>query len=317
MSPNTETRPLLKTMDDIICRAREINDGGKPFKVVVAAAHDDAVIDAVIMAHKENIATAILYGDAERIEKMITECGGHVEDFLIVHTPNDEEAANKAAMIAGRGEADIIMKGILPTPKLLRSVLKEEFGLRRKGLLSHTAILSPKRYHKLLALTDGGMVIKPTFEQKVEMIRNSVLVSRAIGVETPKVAVLSSIDHIVSSHLDTFEAAALSKMSQRGQLKHCIVDGPLSFDTAVWRRSMEVQGIESPIAGEADIVLTSTIEQGNLVAKSLINFGESGFAGVIIGARVPVSLVSRADSAENKLTSIALAVVVSHFMKTR
>lgn len=312
---NENSFPRLGTMEAIIARARWISSQGEPHRVAVAAAHDDAAIEAVVTAHKEGLALPILFGDAAKINPLIEQHGGTPADFKIFPTANDDESAERAAELVGGGGAEVVMKGILPTSKLLKSVLKTKHGLRRKGLLSHTAILSPTRYHKLLGVTDGGMVIKPTFEQKVEMIRNSVLVSQALGVEIPKVAVLSTVDYIVEAFPDTFQASALSKMAQRGQIQNCVVDGPMGFDTAVWNQAVEYQGIESEVAGEADIVVAGSIEEANVLAKSLILYGGATFAGVIVGAKAPISLVSRADNAFNKLASIALAVVISHYMK--
>ncbi len=315
--PSKASYPLLTNMDDIIRRAREISSEGMPHKVAVAAAHDDAAIEAVVRSHSEGIATGVLFGDASKIGSLIELHGGKPSDFKIVETENDEESAEMTARTVGAGEAHFIMKGILPTSKLLKSILKQEYGLRRRGLLSHTAVLSTPKYPKLLGVTDGGMVIKPTFSHKVEMIRNSVLVLRALGVEVPRVAVLSTVDYIVEEFKDTFEAAALSKMAQRDQIKHCIIDGPMGFDTAIRPEAAEYQKLKSDVAGQADIVVAGSIEEANVLAKSLILFGGATFAGVIVGAGVPISLVSRADNAFNKLSSIALAVVLAHFLKER
>lgn len=310
-----DTIPLLSTMDAIISRARFISSQGEPHKVAVAAAHDDAAIEAAVTSQKEGIAQAVLFGDEAKICALIEQHEAKPDDFRIIPTSSDEESAEKTAAAISAGEADIIMKGILPTSKLLKSVLNPKFGLRRKGLISHTAILSPTRYPKLLAVTDGGMVIRPTFDQKIEMIRNSVLVAHALGIQIPRVAILSTIDYVVEAFPDTFEAAALSKMAHRGQIQDCIVDGPMGFDTAIWPSAVRYQGIESRVAGNADILLGGTIEEANITAKSLTLFGGAAFAGVIVGAKVPISLVSRADNAYNKLASIALAVVVSHYIK--
>ena len=309
--------PLLTSMDDIIRRAHDISTGGEPYIVAVAAAHDDAAIEAVVRAQEEGIAKGILFGDVTKINSLIEAHNANPADFRVVATDSDEDSADQTARMVGAGEAHIIMKGILPTSKLLKSVLKQQYGLRRRGLLSHTAILSPTRYPKLIGVTDGGMVIKPSFEQKIEMTRNSVLVLRALGVETPRVAVLSTIDYVVEAFKDTFEAAALSKMAQRGQIKHCHIDGPMSLDTAIRPEAVEYQKLKSDVAGQADILLAGSIEEANVMAKSLVLFGGAAFAGVIVGAGAPISLVSRADNAFNKLASIALAVVLAHFLKER
>lgn len=312
-----EKIPLLQSMEDILNRAREISGTGEPYRVAVAAAHDDAVVEALVHSHDEGIAESVLFGDAPRINEMIEKFGGRPSDYEVVNTESNDEAAVGTAAAAGRGYANVVLKGLLSTSTLLKNILSKEYGLRRRGLLSHTAVLSPNRYPKLLCVTDGGMVIKPNFDQKVEIIRNAVLVGRSLGIDKPRVAVITPIDHIVKDFPETFEAAALSKMAMRGQIKNCIVDGPMSFDTAIYPFAVEYAGIVSQVAGQTDIVLADSIEEGNILAKSLVQFGEANFAGVIVGANVPIALVSRADHAYNKLTSIALAVVVAHFIKTR
>jgi len=317
MATKKNNLPQLKNMDDIIQRAREISGQEEPHRVAVAAAHDSAVIDAVIKAQDEKIADSILIGNAKAIMQLLEEHGRKPSDFMIISTNSDEETAIKVAETVADEQADIILKGIIPTGKLLKTVLKQEYGLRRKGLLSHTAVLSLKRYNKLLAVTDGGMVIKPTFDQKVEIIRNSVLVGWSLGIRIPKVAVLAPVDQVVQDFPETFEAAALSKMAQRYQIRDCEIDGPMSFDTAVWKPAVEYGGIKSSVAGQADIVVAGSIETGNILAKSLVQFGGASFAGVIIGAKIPISLVSRADNAYHKMASVALAVVVSYFIKMR
>jgi len=307
--------PLLKTIDDIIDRAREISYGSEPYCLAIAAAHDIAAVEAAILCQKEGIARCMLFGKSKKIKSLLEEQGATPSEFEIVSTRSDKESADGVAMAASEGKANVILKGIISTSVLLRQILNKDYGLRRRGLLSHTAILSMSNYPKLLSLTDGGMVIKPTFDQKVEIIRNSVMVSRAVGVEVPRVAALSPIDYIVQAFPDTFEAAALSKMAERGQIENCIVDGPMSLDTAVWPPAVAYQKIKSPVAGQADILLTNSIEEGNILAKSLIQFSEAKFAGVIVGARIPIALVSRADDAYNKLASVALSVVVAHFIR--
>jgi len=309
--------PLLQSIDDIIHQAREINNQGEPYRVAVAAAHDEAVIDAVISAKEEGVAEAVLVGYAQKIHELLEERGHKSSEYRIIETTSDEETAERVAETVAADEAQMILKGLISTGKLLKKVLDQKYGLRRKGLLSHTAVMSPSRYNKLLLITDGGMVIKPTFEQKVEIIRNAVLVGWALGIEIPKVSVLATIDQVVQDFPETFEAAALSKMAQRNQIKYCEIDGPMSFDTAVWQPAVDYQGIDSTVAGQADIVLAGAIEEGNILAKSLVQFAEANFAGVIVGARMPISLVSRADSAYNKMASVALAVVVSHYIKSR
>lgn len=317
MKSEIEELPLLQSMEDIIHRARDINNQGEPYRVAVAAAHDEAVIDAVISAKEEGIAEAVLVGYAQKINELLEARGHKSSDYRIIETTSDDETAERVAETVAADKAQVILKGLISTGKLLKKVLDSKYNLRQSGLLSHTAVMSPKRYHKLLLITDGGMVIKPTFEQKVEIIRNAVLVGWALGIKLPKVAILATIDQVVQDFPETFEAAALSKMAQRKQIRDCEIDGPMSFDTAVWQPAVDYQGIDSSVAGQADIVLAGAIEEGNILAKSLVQFGDAAFAGVIVGAKMPISLVSRADPAFNKMASVALAVVVSHYIKTR
>ncbi len=314
MTSQSQKIPLMLTLEDIHQRARDISARGEPYRVAVAAAHDEAAIEAAIHAQNEGIAQGVLIGDAAKIKSMLEERGESPKNYTIHDTEDDEASGELAAEIAGAGKANLILKGLLPTGTLLRSVLNKKHGLRRKGLLSHTAVLSPSRYPKLLCVTDGGIVIKPNFEQKVEIIRNAVLVGWAMGIDKPRVAVLTPIDRVVEAFPETFQAAAISKMPERGQIKNCYIDGPMSFDTAVWPQAARYQGIESEVAGIADILVTDSIEEGNILAKSLNQFGGAGFAGVIVGANVPIALVSRADNAFTKLSSIALSVLVAHYI---
>jgi phosphate butyryltransferase len=217
--------------------------------------------------------------------------------------------------MAVAGEADIIMKGFLPTSSLLRAVLAKNRGLRRSEVLSHCAVLSHSEYPRLLNITDGGMVVNPDFNQKVKIIENAVTVMRALGVEKPRVALLAATDIVNPEMPRAVEDAIIAKMADRGQIKNAVVDGPLTLDAATMPNVAEYYGINSPVAGQADVLVANSIEEGNIISKSLILFGEAVFSGVIVGAAVPVSLVSRSDPPKNKLASVAIAVILSDYLQ--
>lgn len=266
---------------------------------------------AVDAAKKLGIIDAILVGDKEKIEEIAAKASINIKDYEIVDSKNLTQTARIAVSIVSQGKADFLMKGILGTADILKAVLDKEIGLRGKGLLSHVMIYSVPAYHKLLFLTDGGMVTYPDLNQKIQLVQNAVKVAKALGVDPIRVAPLCAVEVINPDMQATLDAAALSKMSQRGQIKDCIIDGPLALDNAISMEAAKHKGIISPVAGEADILLVPNIESGNLLGKSLTYFAGAKSAGVIMGAKCPIVLVSRADTHEAKLNSIALGCLVA------
>lgn len=298
---------MVKKLEDIISLARE-----KEKKTLsVAVAQDKEVLTAVTEAVKLGIVDAILVGDEEKIKKIAEEDNLHMDNIKVVDEKNILKAAAKAVEFVSNGQANFIMKGMLGTADLLRAVLNKEAGLRGKGLLSHVMLYDVPTYHKLIFLTDGGMVPYPTVEDKIGIINNAIEVAHKIGIEVPKIAPICAVEVVNPSMQATLDASVLSQMNKRGQIKGCIIDGPLALDNAISKLAAEHKGIVSDVAGDADVLLVPNIESGNFLGKSMTYFANAESAGVIMGAKCPVVLVSRADSAQSKLYSIALGSVIS------
>ncbi|EYE89465.1 phosphate butyryltransferase [Fervidicella metallireducens AeB] len=281
-------------------------------KLSVAAAQDDEVLLAVDAARKMGIVEAILVGDKAKIEKIAEEASIDITEYEIIDCRDLVESARIAVSLVSQGKADFLMKGLIGTADLLRAVLDKEIGLRGKNLLSHVMVYDVPTYHKLVFLTDGGMVTYPDLGQKVQIVQNAVTVAKALGVNPIHVAPLCAVEVINPDMQATLDAAALTKMNQRGQIKDCVIDGPLALDLAISKEAAKHKGVSSPVAGEADILLVPNIESGNLLGKSLTYFANAKSAGVIMGAKCPIVLVSRADTHESKLNSIALGSLVAN-----
>ncbi|AKA71897.1 phosphate butyryltransferase [Clostridium scatologenes] len=298
---------MVKKLEQLISLAKE-----KSKKTLsVAVAQDKEVLIAVTEAVKTGIVDAILVGDEDAIRSISEKENLCIDGIKIVNEKDIKKAAAKAVEFVSNGEAQFIMKGMLGTADLLRAVLNKEAGLRGKGLLSHVMIYEVPSYHKLIFLTDGGMVPYPTLEDKIGIINNCVKVAHKLEIETPKIAPVCAVEVVNPSMQATIDAASLTQMNKRGQIKGCIIDGPLAFDNAISKEAAEHKGIVSEVAGDTDVLLVPNIEAGNFVGKSMTYFGKAENAGVIMGAKCPVVLVSRADSAKSKLYSIALGSVVS------
>ena len=297
---------MVKTLDELLELAKV-----KVKKTLsVAVAQDNVVLKAVVEAVKLQIVDAILVGDEEKIREIAAKENLSLENITIVNEKNIVGAATKAVELVTNGEAHFIMKGMLGTSDLLKAVLNKEAGLRGKGLLSHVMVYDIPSYHKLLFLTDGGMVTYPELKDKIEIINNAVEVAHALQINVPKVAPICAVEVVNPSMQATLDAAALSLMNKRGQIKGCLIDGPLGLDNAISKEAAEHKGIISEVAGDSDILLVPNIEAGNFLGKSLTYFAKAESAGIIVGAKCPVVLVSRADSAKSKLYSIALGAVV-------
>ncbi|WP_035288425.1 phosphate butyryltransferase [Clostridium sp. KNHs214] len=296
---------MITRLEELIQRAKD----GKKRTLSVAVAQDKPVLEAVTEAVKLGIVDAILVGDEPKIKEICKDENYNLDNIEIVNEKDIIKAAARAVEFVSKGQADFIMKGMLGTAPLLKAVLNKEANLRGNSLLSHVMIYGVKNYPKLIFLTDGGMVPYPELKDKIEIINNAVKVAHALGIDNPKVAPLCAVEVVNPSMQATLDAAALSQMSKRGQIKSCIIDGPLALDNAISKEAAEHKGIHSPVAGEADILLVPNIEAGNLLGKSLTYFGGAENAGIIVGAKCPVVLVSRADSAKSKLYSIALGAL--------
>lgn len=294
-------------LQSLITKATQVGDK----TVAVAAAEDEEVIEAVIQALHRKLAHFILFGDKDKINMLLKS---HGEQYLtsdavkVVQASSGKEAAELAVQAVSSNKANVLMKGNVPTATILKAVLNKEYGLRTGNVLSHVAVFEVPGFDRFIILTDAAMNIAPDLNQKVQIINNAVSIAHSIGLEQPKVAPICAVEVVNPAMPATLDAAALSQMNKRGQIKGCIVDGPLALDNAVSIEAAEHKGVNSEVAGLADILLVPTIEVGNALYKSLMYFAKAKVGAVIAGAKAPIVLTSRADSAESKLNSLALAV---------
>lgn len=295
----------MKSFNDIFEKVRM--DSRKKI-IAVAAAEDDAVLKAVVKARELGLCEAILVGDQEKIEKIMDE-ENMEKSFRIIDEKNPTEASKIAAELVRNGEAQILMKGLVDTKSLLRAVLDKERGLASGNLISHVAAFEVPGYDRMLFVTDAAMNTYPGIKEKVAITNNAVKFVRSLGIETPKVAVICAVEVVNEGMPATIDAAMLSKMNDRGQIRGCIIDGPLALDNALSAEAAEHKGIKSPVAGHADILLMPNIESGNILYKALTYTTKSKSGGVLLGATAPVVVTSRADSFESKVNSIAMAVL--------
>jgi len=275
----------------------------------VACADDEPVLKACINAYKEGICTPVFVGNKENMEKIAKKESLDLKPFEIIDEKNPTLAAEKAVKLVSSKQANFLMKGYVDTSILGKAVLNKEWGLRTNRLLSHVSIFEIPAYHKMFLLSDSGFIIKPDLSMKVDIINNAVDVYHKLGVESPKVAILSAIEKINPDMPETIDAALLSAMNRRGQIKGCTIDGPLAFDLAISKESAEHKKVKSEVAGEADIMIVPDIASGNILAKALIYWTDSKFAGIIVGADANIVLISRSDNEINKMMSIAFGAI--------
>lgn len=294
-------------MDDII---RYAKDRG-PKTIAVAVAQDLEVLLAVNEAKKLGIADVILIGDQEKIQEIAAQHKIDITQHEIIDKKDMVEASRKAVELVSTGRAHIVMKGLVDTSVILKAVLDAEIGLRTGNVLSHAAVFDVPGYDRLIFVTDAAMNIAPDLQTKKQIIENTVQVAHALDLDTPKVAVVCAKEKVNPKMPSTVDAEKLEEMNKNGEIKGCIVGGPFALDNAVSPKAAAHKGIEHPVAGKADILLVSNIDAGNVLYKSMVFFADTKNAGVIVGAKAPVVLTSRADSDETKLYSIALAVLMA------
>jgi len=296
----------LTKLDTLLEMAR----GKKTSRLVVAAAEDEPVLAAVRDAMKEKIVVPILVGDTAKIKEIAAKVKLPLDGVEIIDEKEPPVASRIAVKLIREKKGDIMMKGLVGTADLLRAVLDKENGLRKGETISHVALHEVKGYHKLLMVTDAALTPAPTFAQKVDMIHNAVEVFHRLGIKEPKVAVLCAAETVSEKIEASVHAAMLTTMNRRGQIKGCLVDGPLALDNAVSKEACEHKKIKSDVGGDADILVCPDIEAANILYKALNFLAGATTAGVLMGAKVPIVLTSRADSDHSKLYSIALAAAM-------
>jgi phosphate butyryltransferase len=298
---------MVKNFDDLLAKVKS----GQIKKVAVAVAQDEPVLEAVKAAQEQGIAEAILVGDEKAIKEVADKIGMDLSKFELIHEPNDLKAALKAVELASKGEADMVMKGLVDTANFLRAVLNKEIGLRTGKLMSHVAVFEIKGIDRLIFLTDAAFNMYPDLKAKTDILNNAVGVAHAVGIDMPKVAPICAVEVVNTDMPATVDASILSKMNDRGQIKGCIVDGPLALDNALSEEAAKHKKVGGPVAGKADILLLPNIDTANVMYKTLTYTSESRNGGILVGTSVPVILTSRADSFETKMYSIALGALVA------
>lgn len=280
-------------------------------RVVVAAAQDEHSLEAVRDVVKDGLVTPVLVGDKSAIQAIAAKLGLPLDTAVIHDEPDVEKAAKLSVSLIRDGQGDFLMKGILETSQLLKAVVNKEEGLGLGKLMSHVAYLEVPRYHKMLITTDGGMVIYPTLEQKKEIIEHAVSMLLALGYDRPIVGVMAGVEKVNPKMLETVDAAALKEMNQKGEIANCFVEGPISMDLALVKEKAEIKKYDSPAAGEVDVLVAPNLCTGNCVSKAMVEMGGARMAGLIMGAKVPIVVTSRASSAEEKYLSLVLAAASS------
>jgi phosphate butyryltransferase len=299
---------MLTTFEQIF---EELRSRGSRKRMVAAWGVDSHTIAAASKAIDLGLADVILVGDETLIAKACNEEGVDVQKFTIVHNPNELQAVAQAVQMIREGQGDFLMKGLCSTDKFLRAILNKETGLLPpKGTLTHCTTLEIPSYHKLLFVGDVAVIPAPDIKQKQIIMECLVKTAKAVGVETPKVALIAATEQVLASQPATIDAALLAKMAERGQIKGCVADGPLALDVAIDQESVEIKGLVSPVAGDADCLLFPNIESGNVFYKANSKLVQGvRQAGILVGAKVPCVLSSRADSIDTKLNSIAIAAM--------
>lgn len=281
-------------------------------RLVAAYANDAHTIEAVNNAVEKGIVDATLVGDEETIKKTCAEHNIDVTKFTVVHEPAEIKAAQKAVELIRNGEGDMIMKGLVSTDKYMKAILNKETGLMPpKAVLSHVTVMENPNYHKLLVCSDVAVIPQPDLNQKVALTNYVINVARALGIDTPKVALVAASEQVLPKMEACVDATIISKMADRGQIKNAYVDGPLAIDVAIDKESVEIKKLESKVAGDADCLVFPNIESGNVFYKTNTKLANAELGAFVVGAKCPAILSSRGDSVLTKLYSIALAALVA------
>jgi len=299
-----ETRGSGK-YEQLLARCR----GMPPIPTAVAYPCDDVSLGATLEAARAGLIAPILVGPPDRIRAVAGVAGLDLAGWEIVEAPHSHAAAARAVELVRLGRAELLMKGSLHTDELMAEVVRREAGLRTDRRVSHVFVMDVPTYHKPLLITDAAVNIAPTLDDKRDIVQNAVDFVRALGVAQPKVAILSAVETVTTKIPSTIEAAALCKMADRGQISGAVLDGPLAFDNAISAEAARTKGIASAVAGDPDILLVPDLEAGNMLAKNLTFLSLADAAGIVLGARVPIILTSRADNERTRIASAGVAAL--------
>ena len=311
-SPYTMQRLHRKTA---FKRLIDYVDDWEPIPVAVCHPCSKEALEGAVDSARANLIDPILVGPEAKIRALAESLKLDINPYRLVDALHSHEAAAKAVALCRSGEAEALMKGSLHTDELMAAVVPSATGLRTERRISHVFAMDVPTYPRPLFITDAAINIYPTLEDKVHILKNAIQLAHALNIQRPKVAILSAMETVNPKIPGTVEAAALCKMAERGQIEGALLDGPLAFDNAVSKEAALIKGIHSPVAGEADILLVPDLEAGNMLAKQLAYLGNADSAGIVLGARVPIILTSRADSAEARLASCAVAVAFAQRLR--
>ena len=324
IAPAEKFRGELAELPEVSVRRHEKYDrliarcqGMTPIATAVAHPCDESSLGAAIDAAKAGIIRPLLVGPAGRIRAVAEKLGIDLAGYEIVDAPHSDAAAEKAVELVRQGKAELLMKGSLHTDELMSAVVRKDTGLRTDRRISHCFIMDVAAYPKPLVITDAAVNIYPTLEDKIHIVQNAVDLAHALGVERPRVAILSAVETVNPKIQSTIEAAALCKMADRGQITGAALDGPLALDNAISETAAKIKGIVSPVAGQADILLVPDLEAGNMLAKNLSFLAGADSAGIVLGARVPIVLTSRADTVRAKMASCAVAALYANALRRK
>jgi phosphate acetyltransferase len=286
--------------------------GLDPIPTAVAHPCEATALAGALAARDEGLIVPILVGPRAKIRDVADKAKAGLDGIEIIDAPHSHESAARAVALVREGKAELLMKGSLHSDELLAAVVARETGLRTARRVSHVFVMDAPTYHKVLLITDAAINIAPTLEDKVDIIQNAIDLAISLGREKPKVAILAAVETVTSKMPATIDAAALCKMAERGQIRGGILDGPLAFDNAISKEAARTKGIVSEVAGDPDILVAPDLEAGNILAKQLTFLAKADSAGLVLGAKVPVILTSRADSVRSRIASCAVAALVAH-----
>jgi len=294
--------------EQLLVRCRSLD----PIPTAVAHPCEETALTGALEAGEKGLITPILVGPTDKIKETAAAAGVDLGRTRIVDTPHSHASAARAVELVRQGEAELLMKGSLHSDELLGAVVAKETGLRTGRRVSHVFIMDVPTYHKVLIVTDAAINIAPTLEDKVDICQNAIDLMLLLRSGAPKVAILAAVETVTSKMPATIDAAALCKMADRGQIKGGILDGPMAFDNAISKDAAKIKGIKSEVAGDPDILLAPDLEAGNILAKNLTFLANADSAGLVVGAKVPIILTSRADSVRARIASCAVAMLAAH-----